>query len=373
VNGASFQSSLGSTGVNTINITGSGSKLDAASAYTSIVGQTNINVLNGGTWATGQTDIQSGAIQLNSTGDTSTWNVTGPLSMVGASLSITNNSTVAVSQAASVDAGTLTLNGSGASFTAPSLQVAQGSTVKANGLSQINLTTTLSVNAHAVVDVTGGGSVQVGNPTKTPTGAVNIGASGQVINSGIIDGNVNINAGGGLIGQGVVSGTVNGTVNGNVSNAGTVAPNDPQTMTINGNYTQLATGNLVFALDGADSVDYDHLVVTGEISIQPGATLTLNFENGFAPTKGEIFNLVDYGTLDSLNADFSNLTLTGLAPGFDYLFTPVGTGGTDFQLTALNNGVATTTPEPSTWFLLITGLTLLACKLRRKSTISLVY
>jgi hypothetical protein len=32
---------------------------------------------------------------------------------------------------------------------------------------------------------------------------------------------------------------------------------------------------------------YDHLVVTGEISIQPGATLTLNFENGFAPTQGE--------------------------------------------------------------------------------------
>jgi hypothetical protein len=56
--------------------------------------------------------------------------------------------------------------------------------------------------------------------------------------------------------------------------------------------------------------------------------------------------------------------ITGLASGFEYALTPVGTGGTDFQLTALNNAVSTT-PEPSTWALVLASISLIAFKARR--------
>jgi PEP-CTERM motif len=83
---------------------------------------------------------------------------------------------------------------------------------------------------------------------------------------------------------------------------------------------------------------------------------------------GETFNLVDYGSLDPLNASFTSVDVTGLAAGFLYSITPVGTDGTDFQLTALNNGIATTTPEPSTWALLFAGMSLLAFVSRKSKS-----
>jgi hypothetical protein len=125
------------------------------------------------------------------------------------------------------------------------------------------------VNTGGTVNVTGGGSVQVGNPTKSPSGAVNIGSSGQVVNSGTINGNVNIDAGGGLVGRAGVNGTITSTVNGNVTDGGLVAPNDPQTMTINGNYTQLV-GRLDLGVKStptavASGLDLSHAPIDGEI------------------------------------------------------------------------------------------------------------
>jgi hypothetical protein len=79
---------------------------------------------------------------------------------------------------------------------------------------------------------------------------------------------------------------------------------------------------------------------------------------------GETFNLIGYKSLDPLSFGFSSVDITGLAAGFDYVITPVGTGGTNFQLTALNNGVSTT-PEPSTWALVLASISLIAFKARR--------
>jgi hypothetical protein len=106
--------------------------------------------------------------------------------------------------------------------------------------------------------------------------------------------------------------------------------------------------------------------VTGDLTLDAGATLQLDFIDGFAPTTGETFNLVDYGSLRSLTTDFTTVDITGLATGFNYTLTPVGIGGTDFQFTALNNGVSTT-PEPSTYLLVLAGMSFLALRMREKS------
>jgi hypothetical protein len=90
-----------------------------------------------------------------------------------------------------------------------------------------------------------------------------------------------------------------------------------------------------------------------------GARLELDFINGFAPKTGDKFDFLQSG--DALiAADFSNVTITGLAPGFQYALAPDGVGS--FALVALNDGVSTTVPEPPAYaMLLLGGVLLLGC------------
>jgi hypothetical protein len=190
-----------------------------------------------------------------------------------------------------------------------------------------------------------------GSITLNTDSALTIGSITGTGNTLAAPNTIQINSGGTLGG----GGTINAQ---KVINGGTVAPGDPTTLTIAGDYTQTANGVLVLAIGGPDSADSDHLAIDGMFAVETGAVLQLDFIDGFAPTAGETFDLIDYQTIDPLNAAFSQVDIEGLQAGFEYVVTPVGGDVTNFQLTALNDGVSTV-PEPSTYALIAVGLLIL--------------
>jgi len=84
-----------------------------------------------------------------------------------------------------------------------------------------------------------------------------------------------------------------GTVNGRVFNSGTVAPGDPQTLTVNGNYWQDPTGQLVIDIAGANS--FDILDVNGNVTL--GGEVVFNFLNGYVPTANTRFSFLQTNAL----------------------------------------------------------------------------
>jgi hypothetical protein len=78
--------------------------------------------------------------------------------------------------------------------------------------------------------------------------------------------------------------------------------------------------------------------------------LELDFMNGFAPKTGDKFDFLQSG--DAVITDnFSEVVITGLEPGFQFVLAPDGVGS--YGLVALNDGVSTTVPEPSSTALLL--------------------
>jgi outer membrane autotransporter protein len=306
VKGATFQDNhfAMSAGSATITVMGAGSKLDASTAATTLVNTSNINIMDGGELDTGATGIGNAGIQLDSTGNTSTWNVTGPLALDSDLVTVMNNSTISVSQGASLSNGAMTLNGSGSSFKAKLLQVTQGGILTANNQSQVILGTSLSVSPLALIFVTGGGSVQVANPANAASGSVAVGASGVLTNSGTIYGNININPGGNYIG---VGGTIHGTLSFNGKNT---TYDGPGIETIIGNYVQGPTGVLDIGVQGTvagSPTGYSVVNVTGNATL--GGTLELTYLNGFKPTAGETLDFLNVGGMTSGN--FSAVTIGG--------------------------------------------------------------
>ncbi|MGN7612997.1 FG-GAP-like repeat-containing protein, partial [Magnetococcales bacterium HHB-1] len=121
------------------------------------------------------------------------------------------------------------------------------------------------------------------------------------------------------------SGTITGTgilelsSGATFNNAGIITPgglNSIGTLTINSDYTDTSSANLLIDVASTDSMD--QLTINGNHTI--AGALTLNFLNGFAPTDGQTFQLIQAsnqnGTFDQINhnlldnfsftADYSN-------------------------------------------------------------------
>jgi T5SS/PEP-CTERM-associated repeat protein len=239
--------------------------------------------------------------------------------------------------------GTITISGAGSTLSATNLSVG-GTATAAGGTGTllvgsggtVQVANKIQMWKAGKVDVTGGGSVMVGSGASAPSGDVQIGAGGTL--------------GGG------------GTIAGDLLNiGGIIAPGDPAMLSVTGDYTQTG-GILQLDIAGTDPSDYDQLDVSGELSLQTGSNLELNFIDGFAPVEGDTFDLISYGNLDPPNNAFANVEVEGLEPGFDY--TLASSGGNSFALTALNNAVAVPVPEPGACAMLILVLGVLACRFR---------
>ena len=133
---------------------------------------------------------------------------------------------------------------------------------------------------------------------------------------------------------------VGGTIEANLVNSGGIInPGDPGPMDIMGDFTQTAGGTTILDIDSASL--FDTLDITGSADL--GGTLELNFQDGFVPVDGEIFNLLSF--TGGENGTFSSISIEGLS-GFSY--TPI-LGSSSFSV-ELN---ANPTPEPGTWMLVL--------------------
>jgi hypothetical protein len=115
-----------------------------------------------------------------------------------------------------------------------------------------------------------------------------------------------------------------------------------------GNFlTVFPQGRILLDVVGAAPGQYGQLDITGSALLQ-GLTV-IDFMNGFAPKKGNIFDLINItGSFDFSKNTFE---IEGLQPGFEY---SVDFANGEFTLTALNDGVPL--PEPATLLVLIPGL-----------------
>ncbi len=95
---------------------------------------------------------------------------------------------------------------------------------------------------------------------------------------------------------GALSGT--GTINANVSNGGQVIPGGTGaagTLTINGSYTQTATGALDIDIGGTTAgSQYDQLAVSGTATL--GGTVNVSLINGFQPALGNTFQPLTFAS-----------------------------------------------------------------------------
>jgi hypothetical protein len=113
-------------------------------------------------------------------------------------------------------------------------------------------------------------------------------------------------------------------------------------LTISGSVTISPTAEV--KLDILSLTNHDQLVVNGNVALA-GGTLTLAFGNGYAPKQGDIFTLF---TADNVSGDFSNIAITGLAPGFEYKLDIING---EAVLEALKDGIPMTEASGSQLYL----------------------
>jgi hypothetical protein len=212
--------------------------------------------------------------------------------------------------------------------------------------SVLNVEKNLQIGTQGTVDLAGGGVVNVGfNNIGSPDGAVSVSSGGTLSGSGTILGNL----------------FVNGETQPGFGNGGIVSPgNSPGTLNIDGNFFLAKGSKLAIEIQGTDPELFDKLFVTGTAEFEEGSVIEFDFQNGYLPKTGDEFAFIQTtGSTPTLNSLFS---FSNLSPGFQYN-TRFENGR--FTLAALNDAQPVV-PEPSSIFLLGTGLFGLAAARFRK-------
>jgi T5SS/PEP-CTERM-associated repeat protein len=102
----------------------------------------------------------------------------------------------------------------------------------------------------------------------------------------------------------------NGTLNGDVTSFGLVSPGSSAgALSIDGDFTQAAAGEVLIELASASS--FDRLLVTGGVTLD--GALEVSLIDGFAPQAGQSFDILDWGK--TLDGGFAALNLPALAAG----------------------------------------------------------
>jgi hypothetical protein len=185
----------------------------------------------------------------------------------------------------------------------------------------------LKVNGELALDRTDGSASVGDNPVKF-LGILSIGSGGTLKGNGIIRGKVRVLA--------------NST--GTNQFVGKVLPGvSPGTLTIDGDYEQIG-GELGIEIAGTAPGEFDVLAVTGSATL--GGNLLLDFIDGFAPRRGDVFSFldVDGATIGA----FDTIEVRHLLPGFEF---DLRSEGSVLTMVALNDGVSV--PEPATLVLLL--------------------
>lgn len=396
---------IGEAGSGILGIGGNVSDLTATIGKES-TGNGTVTVENGGMWTTtndltvgdsgiGNLNIRTGGIAIvqfgqgvdvgSKAGSIGNVDVQGQWNMTqGLTIGSLGNGTMTIEGGGAVASGdgdiglgpgskgTVTVTGSGAS--APSTWSADGTVAVGEGgtgtLNIVNGGLVLSRDGIigkdsggvGVVNVSGAGSQWKATLTGG-TGTITVGEGGS--------GTLNIMGGGQVIATSIVvnpTGTLNGpggSIFANVvNNGGVISPGDATgTLVITGNYTQ-NTGATMFEIDGAGPGQFDKLIISGTAAFN-GGSIDINFGNNFLPTAGEDFDLISALSLSKLAG--VTVDVTGLPAGFVFADNFTSSG---FDLFTQQTPGGAPTPEPSTWLLMVSGLSSLIARrtCRRKTT-----
>jgi T5SS/PEP-CTERM-associated repeat protein len=183
----------------------------------------------------------------------------------------------------------------------------------------------------------------------------------DVVNNGL---EIRTSAGARTVFLGGVSGAAPYTGTGTVEYQGDLRPgNSPDIVHYSGNLVFASSARLTIEMEGypPGANGFDQLVVDGSVDLG-GAPLALSFLNGFVPTFGSQFEIIDHtGAGPIMNtfaglAEGSTFTSAGVTFGISY----AGGDGNDVVLTTI--GVV---PEPGS-FALVTLAAAAALRLRRR-------
>ena len=156
--------------------------------------------------------------------------------------------------------------------------------------------------------------------------------------------------------------TGTGTVVANVTSNGIVHPGPLSPLSIAGNYTQNAGGELVIDLGGTGAGQLGVLDVAGNASLN--GTLDFTAINGFTPVAGDDFTFLNFGTE---SGSFRTIDMTGWScPAGASCSEVFGNGTLSLDI----SGPQATTPEPRSVLLLGTGLLGFAVYFNRKKMVA---
>jgi fibronectin-binding autotransporter adhesin len=265
-------------------------------------------VLNGG--AITNTDTIQGAGMVRSSITNSTGLIrasggeldlagTGNSNAVGGIIQAATGNTVMVLQGLAANAGTIGLTGG--IFDNNSHSLANASTGIINGY----------------------GTLQTGSLTNT--GKLNVGEGNMDVYGNVTNnGTIGIQGGRFMYFFGNVNGSGSYTGLGTPTFLAAVSPgNSPASVSFAGNADLTSTSTLNIEFGGTTpGSQYDQLLVTGQLSI--GGALQVLLINGFVPSSGNSFNVLDWGTLAGT---FSSISLPTLANGLTWNTSKIYTTG----------------------------------------------
>jgi hypothetical protein len=297
----------------------------------------------GGTLAINQLGQQQAGATIT-IGPTSTlsitnqWSNAGLVTLQGPSARLTGggiiNNTGTIQGAGTVTAqlptslgGIVRSSGGELIFTANSIQNSPSGQIQVTAGSSMMFLQGLSFNS-GTISVTGGvfdnnnrtlsnsgtinghGTVRTGGLTNQSGRIIAVGGGdmeifGNVINNGV----VNIQTGRTAYFFNPVSGSGSFTGGGTAVFLASLSPgNSPGSVSFGGNAELVGGTSLNIELGGiAPGTGYDRIQVAGRLSI--GGILSLSLINGFAPSAGDTFDILDWGTLDGT---FSDVVLPNL-------------------------------------------------------------
>jgi T5SS/PEP-CTERM-associated repeat protein len=194
------------------------------------------------------------------------------------------------------------------------------------------------------------------------TGVVNIANGGHLLANNIVNG-----AGGTITGGG-------GTITGDIENHGIIAAgNSPGIMTVNGNLTlatdgitQIELGGVVFD-SGASTYEYDRIEVSGNVTVDDGATFDVSYFGGFSASAGDFFDVLVAGAFVFSDMNSWNVSLPSLAGGLLWDFSIFAFSETQSSLRLTVVADSGPVPAPPMQLLMIAALAGMALMRRRQT------